>query len=387
MNPATETTDELKRLRDEILRGTGVISLSGLTSIASKAFILSELQTATGKNFVIVTDSNKELEAWECDLEFWDTERQRSGDTEKNKSPHLPISPSPRLLSLPSFETDVYSGISPHAETLEQRALTLWKLAQYPAKFLIVSAKSLITKTLAPKEMKNSGAILRRDEDFAPEELIEKLAAVGYVREEPLKNIGEFSVRGGILDVWSPAQENPVRLEFFGDTVDSIREFDAETQLSIGQLKEVSIAPMREFAASPKDFKDWSFFARERFSDEKYARNLKDRTQFADEGESFNGWEFLSSLINPKIASVFDYLENSVFVIDEPTVIEQTLAGFYETLARRYAEISQADDIGLEPGELFLSGAELREGFIGKQRVELRALGRTAAETDEQFQI
>jgi transcription-repair coupling factor (superfamily II helicase) len=76
----------------------------------------------------------------------------------------------------------------------------------------------------------------------------------------PLRNVGEFSVRGGILDVWSPDAEMPVRIEFFGDTIDSMREFDPETQLSTEQIKETSIAPMREFSATAKDFRDWSFF-------------------------------------------------------------------------------------------------------------------------------
>ena len=202
-----------------------------------------------------------------------------------------------QILSLPSFETDIYSGVSPHAETQEKRALAFWNLVQTETDFLIVSAKSLITKTVSPEDIKNLGAHLRLEEDYPPEILIEKLVACGYVREEPIKNIGEFSVRGGILDVWSPTSENPVRIEFFGDTVDSIREFDAETQLSIGRLKEISIAPMREFSAVSQDFNDWSFFARERFADEKFARNLKDRTQFSDEGEDFSGWEFLFPLV------------------------------------------------------------------------------------------
>lgn len=372
MSFPTESQTELARLRDELKRGTRIISLSGLTSIAAKAFVLSELQTQTKKPFVVVADTNKELENWECDLDFF-----------KFQIPN----PKSQILSLPSFETDIYSGISPHAETQEQRALTLWRLAQNAANFLIVSAKSLITKTLAPAEMKNLGAYLKRDEDFAPEELIEKLIACGYVREEPLKNVGEFSVRGGILDVWSPTMENPVRLEFFGDTIDSIREFDAETQLSVGQLKEVSVAPMREFSATAKDFKDWAFFAEERFADEKYARNLKDRTQFAVEGETFPGWEFLISLVNPRNSSVFDYLKDAIFVIDEPSIIEQTLTAFYETVERRHNEISEAADIGLEPTELFLSGETLREKLENKQRIELRALGKTAAQTDEEFQV
>ena len=215
---------------------------------------------------------------------------------------------------------------------MEKNALWLWNLTFRKPDFLILPVKSLITKTLPPNEIKKLGAVLRRDEDYPPDELIEKLVAAGYVREEPIKNIGEFSVRGGILDVWSPSAEMPVRIEFFGDTVDSIREFDAETQLSVGHLKEISLAPMREYAATAKDFQDWAFFARERFAEEKYARAVKDRTDFAAEGESFSGWEFLISLTNPRKSDVFDYLKDAVFVIDEPPLIEQTLANYYENL-------------------------------------------------------
>jgi transcription-repair coupling factor (superfamily II helicase) len=177
----------------------------------------------------------------------------------------------------------------------------------------------------------------------------------------------------------------PVRIEFFGDTVDSIREFDAETQLSTEQLKETSIAPMREFSATAKDFRDWTFFARERFADEKFTRTLKDRTQFAKEGEDFSGWEFLFPLVNPRESSVFDFLENYVLIFDEPSIIEQSLSAFYEKLDNRFVEITEAGEIGLEPQELFLSSEELRGKFSAQQRVELRALGRTAAKTDEEF--
>jgi transcription-repair coupling factor (superfamily II helicase) len=217
--------------------------------------------------------------------------------------------------------------------------------------------------------------------------LIEKLVASGYVREEPIKNIGEFSVRGGILDVWSPTAEMPVRIEFFGDTVDSIRQFDAETQLSVGQLKEIAIAPMREIAAASKDFTDWAFFARERFADEKQARAVRDRNEFAAEGESFSGWEFLIPLVKPRRSSLFEYLKDAVFVVDEPGIVEQSLGTFYENLGSRFAEITAAGEIGLAPDELFLTGAELRDNLEKKQRLELRALGKSAAVTGENLEF
>jgi transcription-repair coupling factor (superfamily II helicase) len=379
MSLRAETKTEISRLRDEIGRGTKIISLGGLTSIAAKAFVLSELQKEIRKTFVIVADSNKDLENWECDLDFFlDSIQKAENDSriENRKS---------QIFTLPSFETDVYSGISPHAETLEKRALTLWNLSFSQPDFLVASAKSLVTRTVSPAEIKNLGAILKRDEDFPPDELIEKLIARGYRREEPIRNVGEFSVRGGILDVWSPSAEMPVRIEFFGDTIDSIREFDAETQLSVGHLREISIAPMREFSADAKDFRDWAFFARERFAGDKFARAVKDRTDFADEGETFSGWEFLIPLVNARKSDVFEYLKDAIFIVDEPPLAEQTLTNFYENLQNHFSQITEAGEIGLEPSELFLSGTELREKLAGWQRVELRALGKAAAETGEQI--
>ena len=138
-----------------------------------------------------------------------------------------------------------------------------------------------------------AGAILRRDEDHSPEDLVQKLIATGYVREDPVSGVGEFSSRGGILDIWPSGSESPVRLEFFGDTIDSLREFDPETQLSTGQLREVEIPPMHEFPVTPTDFQFWAEAARERWSDDRYSRSLRDRTAFADEGEAFAGWEWL----------------------------------------------------------------------------------------------
>jgi transcription-repair coupling factor (superfamily II helicase) len=372
MSFSTAKNKEFADILHEIRSGTKVISLSGLTSVASKAFILNSLQLETKKPFVIVTDGNREIETFLNDLTFF-----RSSTENQNSN----------IFSLPNFENDVYSGVSPHAETLEQRALTLWNLTNITPNFLVTSAKALITRILEPAEVKTLGMTLKRDEDFSPDDLIEKLVACGYVREEPLANFGQFSMRGGIIDVWSPNAKSPVRLEFFGDTVDSIREFDAETQLSIQHLNEISIAPMREFPAKPQDFKDWSFFAREQFADDSFSRNLRDRTQFADEGEDFNGWENLFPIIQPRKASIFNYLKDCVFVIDEPVQIEQTLALFYETLDKRYSEIVEADDIGLKPSELFLTVEELRENLSKVQKLELRALGRTANEFDEQFQV
>ncbi|HMJ09549.1 MAG TPA: CarD family transcriptional regulator, partial [Pyrinomonadaceae bacterium] len=371
MQTKIKTSGEIERLSAEISAGSRVISISGLTSTSAKAFVLASIQKQTAKNIVVITDSNKDAETWECDLDFWiDAGVGADGS---------------RCLNLPAFETDVYSGVSPHAETEERRALSLWQILNSPSEFIVLPIKALISKTLRPDEMRGLGALLRRGEDFEPGELVERLVTAGYVRQDPLGNVGEFSMRGGIVDVWSPDMDSPVRIEFFGDTVDSIRAFDPESQLSTGQLTEVSVAPMREFAASPQDLKDWAFFAKDIYKETRFARNLKDRTDFADEGETFSGWEFHLPLIKPLDGSVFDYLDDVLFVVDEPALVEHTLSAFYESCADRFQEITEADDIGLSPDKLFLEPDKLQQGLENSRRIELRALGRTAARTDEEF--
>ena len=382
--------DPFDELKKQIALGTRVISLSGLTSVASKAFLLTKLQAETGKAFAVVTESNTELEAWNSDLTYFiDAETQGRGDAEikETESRRPGVSPSPRLISLPSFDSDPYSGVSPHAETQERRALALWQMRRGKSNFVILSARSLIQRTVAPNEISALGSVLVRDADFPPETLIARLFAGGYVREEPISGPGQLSVRGGIVDIWSPDAPAPVRIEFFGDTVESIRSFDPETQLSTGQLKEIAIAPMREFAASAQDFKDWAFFARERFAADKFARNLKDRTDFADEGETFSGWEFFIPLSKPLSSSVFDHLPECVFVIDEPTSVEHLLTGFYEHARDNYWANTESGDVGLAPEELFLTPSELRTKLEKMPLLELRSLGRTAGETDEEFRI
>ena len=368
-------TPEYQQLLDQLRRGSSIISINGLVSGAARALVIASLQRDTGKRFAIVTQSTRDLEPWENDLRFWycALSGQDSCDDE--------------VLVVPASESDPYAGVSPHAQTLERRALSLWKLGQQNADFVLLTARALARKTVTPTEIKRAGVILRRDEDQSPEELVEKLVATGYVREDPVSGVGEFSSRGGILDVWPPGNDAPVRVEFFGDTIDSLREFDPETQLSTAQLRAIEVPPMHELAVSPVDFKLWAEAARERWSDDRYARSLKDRTAFADEGEAFSGWEWLFPIIRNANSNIFEHLGECVLVVDEPSTIESYLAEVFENLSSRYHEIDQADDLALPPEELYLPVEQLRQLIESRRRVELRTLGRVATELDQDLAL
>ncbi|MEA3011687.1 MAG: hypothetical protein QOD42_232 [Sphingomonadales bacterium] len=364
---------EFRRLASEVASGARVVSVAGLTSAPARALALAALQRETARRFAVLVAANRDMETWERDLSFWCGALQTgAGDCEA-------------VLALPASEGDPYAGASPHAETLERRALSLWNLARDRGRFVLLSSRALARRTVAPAQLLQAGAALKRDEDFPPEDLVEVLLASGYVREDPVGAVGEFSMRGGILDVWSPGEPAPVRVEFFGDTVDSIRRFNAETQLSIGQLQSTEVVPMRELAVGRDDFRLWAEFARDRWGDETHARALKDRTVHADEGETFPGWEWLASLVLKSDASVFDYLRDAVLVVDEPASVEQYLANSFEAVAARHAENDAAGEIGLRPEELYLTAEELRRGLGGVTRVDFRALGLAASATDERF--
>jgi transcription-repair coupling factor (superfamily II helicase) len=359
---------------DDIERGSRIVSISGLVAGPARALALAALQRETGKQFAIVASAQRDLEDWERDLNFWYCALRSVEGTDA-------------VTVLPASESDPYAGGSPHAETLEKRALALWRLARHRQDFVLLTARALARRTVPPSQVLKAGAVVRRDEDHSPEELVDKLLAGGYVREDPIGAIGEFSIRGGILDVWPPGRGAPARIEFFGDTVDSLREFDPETQLSTLQLAGIEIPPMRELAVSARDFRDWAVLARVRWDDRRFARSLHDRTVFADEGEDFPGWEWLISLAHDKSASVFEYLQDAVLIVDEPVAVENYLASAFQTVADRYAETDAADDLGLSPTELYLTTEELRAGIDAMQRIELRTLGRTTTKIDQEIAL
>src|SRR5437764_2691220 len=366
---------EFRRVLDQIQRGARVVSISGLVASPARALVLAALQRETGKQFALVVPAQRDLENWERDVSFWYSALRGAKESDE------------AIAVLPAAESDPYAGGSPHAETLERRALALWRLARHKPDLVILTSRALARRTIAPDEIARAGATLRRDEDTAPEELVEKLFAGGYVREDPVGAVGEFSMRGGILDVWPPGHNAPARIEFFGDTVDSIREFDPETQLSTTQLPQIEIAPMRELIVTTRDFREWASHARMRWRDERFARSLRDRTVFADEGEEFPGWEWLISLIREQHATVFDYMKDAVLVIDEPVAVEEFLATAFQTVEQRFAETDAADDLGLRPDELYLTADELRSQIDQRQRAEMRALGRTTTKFDQEIAL
>ncbi|MGH9935259.1 MAG: hypothetical protein ACREAM_03380, partial [Blastocatellia bacterium] len=233
-----ESDEDFQRLVAEACAGRRLLRIAGLVS-GAKALTLVALQRAIGRRLAVVSLRDIDLEDIERDLRFFYCHFNERAECENE------------IFILPASESDPYSGASPHAEILERRALALWRLTAGAGDIVMLTARSLMRRFVAVEEIKQATVAMRVGEELPLDYLIEHLASVGYVRSDPVGSVGEFSSRGGILDLYSPSGSltrdgraiNPVRVEFFGDEIDSIREFDPETQRSIREVKETLITP------------------------------------------------------------------------------------------------------------------------------------------------
>ena len=367
-------SSELAQLESVIRAGSRVVVASGLAGSA-RALVLVALEKKLGRKIIFVARSNREVEEFQSDVEFFFCAINGVGASDQS------------VLAIPAIEADPYDGTSPHAEVLEQRALALYRATRGDARILLTSLGALAERTLSPDLLKASSITLRPAEEMPPELIVDLLIAAGYVRQEPVGAVGEFSLRGGILDVFSPAHEAPHRIEFFGDAVESIREFDPDTQRSVGRASESVIVPMRELAVRREEFMTWAEAAERHWQDDRFRRDLRARLAHAERGEPFPGWEYLVPLTRPLTSSAFDYFKDAVLIIDEPVEIEKRAADLYRYLSDRFSLADDSGELALPPDKLFLTAEELRARFEASTRVELRLLGRDAAATDEQFSI
>ena len=387
--------------RDAVRRGRTAV-VSGLAGSA-RALFLATLGKKAGRKILYIGRSNREIEDFQPDVEFFHSALNPVEDDQSLSAP---------VMIVPASEGDPYDGASPHAELLEQRALALYAASAPPVQpagqnksavskestgpgesgdagtqIFLTSLRALAERTASPQLLRSSGISLKVGDEMPVELIVDMLISTGYVREEPVGAVGDFSMRGGILDIFSPAHDTPHRIEFFGDTVESIRSFDIDSQRSTGRVVESIIAPMREQAVRREEFMEWAGAASRRWAGDEFRRDLRQKLAHAERGEPFPGWEYLLPLTRPAGSSPLEYFKDAILVFDEPSNIEKGARELFDYLAARFAQANDSGELALPPEMLFLTVDELRSRFEELDRIELRLLGRAAAATDEQFRI
>jgi len=146
----------------------------------------------------------------------------------------------------PSHQVDPYRGMTPHFRVLAARGRALHAIAGQQARLVVASASAILPLVSRPERIRNAGVDLRIGTIIEPHELAERLVEAGFTREDPVDAHGEFTLRGGIVDIFPADSEKPVRLEFVGDQVESLRRFDPATQRSADAVDQLSVSPVRD---------------------------------------------------------------------------------------------------------------------------------------------
>ncbi len=225
------------------------------------------------------------------------------------------FAPHVETLAFPAWDCLPYDRISPHTDILGQRIAALSRLGKPFAKPCVVltSVHAIGQKTLPPEALQEASLYVAVGEALPIEKLRRFLAANGYVAVSTVREPGEFAVRGGIVDLFPPGIEGPVRLDFFGDEVESLRVFDALTQTTTGKIDELSLQPISEVLLNERTIAAFRSGYRALFgaimeNDPLY--------ESVTAGQKFPGMEHWLGLYYPRLVSLFDYAPTSPVTFD-----------------------------------------------------------------------
>jgi len=220
-----------------------------------------------------------------------------------------------RAINFPAWETLPHERLSPKPDTIAARFKALNNIKDSNTKYVVCSIRALLQPIIA-NDLNNSQIRISNNQTVSMLILIEQLSKFGYTRSDLVEKRGDFAVRGGILDLFAPDQEHPIRIDFFGDEIDEISFFAIADQRSIEKIEsEIVIYPCRELLIDA-EVKERAQDLGIRFP------QIQDLTTRLSEGMTFEGMESLAAGLVGKFNSILDYLPDGyqILLIDEPRI-------------------------------------------------------------------
>jgi len=356
---------------DFLKKNRGTIQVEGLTSALKGAFI-ANLYQLLSCHLLIVTYNFEQAEAIYDDLLAFGVE-----------SDELVIVPPTDGVIIPGGDTDV--------DVIKSRLSALLGFLDNKPTVVIAPIAAVLQRTLPPAILSNNLIRIENGEFLDLDECVRRLVDLGYERTPMVERQGEFSRRGGIIDIYPSTADKPFRIELFGDEVESIREFDVETQRSAGEVAFIDVAPARECLLSDEaaervasQVQDLLRTAMLEMDDEPRRRletAVEDDILRIENRSYFDGIEYYMPLIFPEPFCMLDYVPSeAVIVVDEPHQIkscwEQTSTQLLNDL-RLHLERGSALPL---PGEQVLSfDANIGRIATRKRNLVLSLLSRTVS--------
>jgi transcription-repair coupling factor (superfamily II helicase) len=352
----------LAELRARLRAGAPVVAVGGATG-GARALTLAAAVLAGDRPYAVVTPSGREAEQLAHELDFLLS---------------LLAPEAPPVVHLPEREVDPYRGLSMHPDVAAARAQALWRLGQDGTRVLVASIRAAAVRLPSPAQFRAWCLELRQGDEIGPDAVRDRLVETGYVEDDPVTEPGEFSIRGGIIDLFSPQADEAARLEFFGDRLESIRVFDPETQRSVRQLDAVEIIPMRELCPSRPALRRWAVEATRRWQPP-FDRDLEEELAQASRGELFAGFEFLLPAVERLDHTLFDYLAGFRLARVDAEVASSALARHHADLYERFVDRVEAHKAVASPEEIYLGTEEVEARMARMPRLEVEELAIDAA--------
>ncbi|MFO7931627.1 MAG: transcription-repair coupling factor [Desulfosalsimonas sp.] len=334
-----EDQSPVQYVSDLLCQGVSRVSCTGAAG-AERAYMLSRLSRQLRRPVFVVVSSTAEGENLLQDLAFF-------SDTDE----------APPVYLFPPYNILPFKRIAYHNETAARRIKILYQLAvagNTPS-IVVAPAETLLQRIIPRRDLCDYAELIMAGEDTDRDRLIEKLNAGGYANTAMVEEPGEYSIRGGILDVFSPMYDNPFRIEFFGDTVDSLRFFSASTQRKTGSADEAVVLPAREAILYREQVNDVIERARDQRIKAGLGRAAEDEfvERLSSEGV-FAGIESLLPLIYPEPDTVFDYLPDRILMVEFDTPEVEKAARKKEDLAaRNYASACSDNRMCVPPDHIY----------------------------------
>jgi transcription-repair coupling factor (superfamily II helicase) len=265
------------------------------------------------------------------------------------------------VVPLPSQEIDPYRGLAPHFDVASTRAATLFAIASGTARLVVASAAAVLPRLSPPRRLAGAGFVLRPGLDISPQDLSDRLIDAGYTRQDPTDEPGEFSVRGGVVDFFPAGARQPIRLEFVGDTVESVRSYDPETQRSTGAVDQAHVVPLQELlpegrASQRLDAAD----ARDEANDVAAEEIARQADESADRSATF--LDFLE-VMRPSV------------IVSEPEELRAAMIKRREQLETSFEDARLRHQRAPEPSALAIDLATLEPALESATTLEALAMG------------
>jgi transcription-repair coupling factor (superfamily II helicase) len=328
----------LRSLLTGVLRETGLLSplrrISGATPPVRALAVATAAKRFSEGTILFVVPADADIDAACSDVSFFLSILEGSAAAVVER----------QVLPFPSTQVDPYRGFQPHLKVASARARALHALAMGSARIVIASATAVLTKLPEPSSMLLASHEIKPGIDIDPQELANTLVLGGYEPADPVDAHGEFARRGGILDVFPAGDDLPVRIEFVGDTVESIRRFDPGTQRSVETLDRFGIIPVREISD-------------------------------------------LSRGLTPNPSNLFQFLRtrDSQIWLAEPTDVENHIKKAWELIGAQYGDaLERARGAGIAaPADLIVGEDEIAAEFAAAIVLEELAIGEPGAGSRE----